>query len=547
MGFSNREKSMEKTTMNEEVALCYHSDIGDGNNLIPEFFYISEMDRQKKGCLSLATRTRRNMGESTQKQLLRQIPGVDVLLQVSLIQELLSHHPRKLVMEAIREVLDETRRRILGKDPSCTSVDSRVLAGTIAEKVEILASFTLRPVVNATGIVIHTNLGRSLLPESAISRLQVICGSYNNLEYDLGQGKRGSRYVHAEAILKELTGAEAALVVNNNAGAVLLVLSTLAKGREVVVSRGELVEIGGSFRIPDVMSSSGAILREVGSTNRTHLRDYVSAICESTALLMKVHTSNYRIVGFTAAVSLEELVVLGREHGLPVIEDLGSGCFINLTPFGLQGETLVQDSIRSGVDLVTFSGDKLLGGPQAGIIVGRKDLVEQCRKNPITRALRVDKMSLAALESTLRLYRDERQALEHIPTLRMISVSAAELEMQARDLAGTIKSVDVGGLLKIEVRQGSSQVGGGSLPAQDLPTWVVAIQSKSVGPNSIEDQLRTYDVPVIGRIESDFFIMDLRTIKQSQFETIRQAFERMLSASDKKKTRRRSRTERQVS
>ena len=341
-------------------------------------------------------------------------------------------------------------------------------------------------------------------------------------------GERGSRHVHAEAILRELTGAEAALVVNNNAGAVFLVLNTLAKGREVVVSRGQLVEIGGSFRIPDVMSSSGAILREVGTTNRTHLNDYVSVINDQTALLMKVHTSNFRIIGFTKEVRLNELVTLGRERGLPVAEDLGSGCFINLERFGLQGETTVQETVRTGADLVTFSGDKLLGGPQAGIIVGRRDLIQRCRQNPVTRALRVDKMTLAALETTLRLYRDERQALEKIPTLKMLAVSLDELKSRAEELASSIQRAGQKGGLRIEVRQSFSQVGGGSLPAQDLPTFVVAVRSDDLSPDHIEEFLRRNDPPIIGRIESDHFIMDLRTIMPQQIEIIAPAFGRMM-------------------
>jgi L-seryl-tRNA(Ser) seleniumtransferase len=382
--------------------------------------------------------------------------------------------------------------------------------------------------VNATGIIIHTNLGRSLLSDEAVARLQLICGGYNNLEYDLQRGERGSRYVHAEAILGELTGAEAALVVNNNAGAVFLALSTLARGREVVVSRGQLVEIGGAFRIPDVMSSSGALLREVGTTNRTHLKDYASAITDQTALLMKVHTSNYKIIGFTAEVALEDLVKLGRERGLPVMEDLGSGCFVNLAPFGLHGETTVQETVNTGADLVTFSGDKLLGGPQAGILVGRKDLIEQCRKNPITRALRVDKMSLAALEVTLRLYRDQHQALEKIPTLRMIATPAEKLKSRAEELARMIREIDGSAAMRVEVQQGFSQVGGGSLPAQNLSSHVVAVRSEMYSPNAIEKHLRENDPPIIGRIESDSFIMDVRTVKDTELEFIRRAFSHML-------------------
>ena len=467
------------------------------------------------------------MGENQAKEFLRQIPGVDSLLLMDSVQEILLRHPRKLVLDAVREVLEETRKQILADAACFPGIDPQALARSVAERTERLAEFTLRPVVNATGIVIHTNLGRSLLCESALERLQIVCGGYNNLEYDLQKGERGSRHVHAEAILRELTGAEAALVVNNNAGAVFLVLNTLAKGREVIVSRGQLVEIGGSFRIPDVMSASGAILREVGTTNRTHLRDYASAINENTSLLMKVHTSNYRIVGFTAEVSLEELVGLGRDGGLPVVEDLGSGCFVDLAPFGLQGETTVQETVRAGADLVTFSGDKLLGGPQAGLIVGKRELVEKCRKNPLTRAFRVDKMTLAALESTLRLYRDPRQAIEQIPTLRLIAASAEELKERAEQLAALLRETVGSGSFHIQVLPGFSQVGGGSLPAQNLPTFVVAVSSQTFGPNRIEENLRANNPPVIGRIESDCFLMDMRTVRQSELGIIGRAFERI--------------------
>jgi L-seryl-tRNA(Ser) seleniumtransferase len=460
------------------------------------------------------------------QDILRQIPSVDALLQTEAVQEALQRHPRKVVLEAIRLVLDQTRAKLLRepREAAAGIAGFPALDEAIGAEIERLSRYTLRPVINATGIVIHTNLGRSLLPEEAIERLALICSGYNNLEYDLEQGARGSRYVHAEALLRELTGAEAALVVNNNAGAVFLVLNTLARDREAVVSRGQLVEIGGSFRIPDVMAASGAVLREVGTTNRTHLRDYASAISDRTALLMKVHTSNFRIVGFTAEVSLEELVKLGREHSLPVIEDLGSGCFVNLARFGLHGEATVQDAVCAGADIVTFSGDKLLGGPQAGIVVGRKDLVERCRKNPLTRALRVDKMTLAALEATLRLYRDERQAVERIPTLRMIAAPLPELEEKAEALAAAIRAAGGAGAFDVEVRSGYSQVGGGSLPAQDLETRVVAVRSDAMSAAKIEASLRCGDPPIIGRIESDLFLMDVRTLKTDDIAVIAEAF-----------------------
>jgi len=463
--------------------------------------------------------------------ILRKIPAVDELLQTEALQQALVYHPRKLVVESTRQIVDERRQRILADPEGAAQVDLRPshLAELILDRLTTLSRHTLRPVVNASGIVIHTNLGRSLLPEEAVERLLLLARCYNNLEYDLDVGKRGSRYVHAEAILCEITGAEAALVVNNNAGAVLLVLNTLAQGKEVIVSRGQLVEIGGSFRIPDVMSGSGCILREVGCTNRTHLRDYEAAITDATALLMKVHSSNYRIVGFTAEVALEELVALGKRYGFPVVEDLGSGSFVDLTRFGLQREPTAQEAIQAGADVVTFSGDKLLGGPQAGIILGRKDLVGRCKKNPLTRALRVDKLTLAALEATLRLYRDEALAFARIPTLRMIATPPEVLQARAQQLASQIQEVDGDTQLHIEVQPGFSQVGGGSLPAQNLPTWTVAVHSSQDSTQHIEQRLRSATTPIIGRIESDRYLLDVRTLQEGDPALIVEGFVELLA------------------
>ena len=466
------------------------------------------------------------------RELLRRLPGVDALLQTEPIRLALAAEPRVLVLESIRRVLDELRRRILEEPEGSVSeaeLDPPGLTGKILERLAALASHTLKPVINATGIVVHTNLGRSLLAEEAVERLRLLSAGYNNLEYDLDQGKRGSRHAHAEAVLCELTGAESAMVVNNNAAAVLLLLNALAAGREVIVSRGQLVEIGGSFRIPDVMRSSGAILREVGTTNRTHPLDYESAICERTALLMKVHTSNYRIVGFSAEVSLEEMVGIAHRHGLPAVEDLGSGSFVDLSPYGLRGEPTVQDAVRAGADAVTFSGDKLLGGPQAGIILGGKEIVARCKKNPLTRALRVDKMTLAALEATLRLYRDERRALAEIPTLRMLTTPRAVLEERARELAARIIEADIHGKFEVQVVESFSQVGGGALPEQDIPTWAVAVRSGEVSTRKIEASLRSHTPPVIGRIEFDRFLLDVRTLGRDDWIPVRKAFERLLS------------------
>jgi L-seryl-tRNA(Ser) seleniumtransferase len=470
------------------------------------------------------------MSGSSVQERLRQIPSVENLLQLDVLQEALSEHPRRLILSSIRHVLEEQRKLILDESESAHQVnlDPSHLARLVLEHLNRISAHTLQNVINATGIIVHTNLGRSLIAEEAVERLLMICRNYNNLEYDLRLGQRGSRHIHAESILCELTGAEAALVVNNNAAAVLLTLSTLARGREVIVSRGQLVEIGGSFRIPDVMRSSGAILREVGCTNRTHLRDYDTVINDQTALLLKVHTSNYRIVGFTAEVSLEELARLGRKHGIPVMEDLGSGSFLDLARFGLYGEPTVPEVMRTGVDVITFSGDKLLGGPQAGVILGRKEIVAECRKNPLTRALRVDKMTLAVLEATLRFYRDERQALERIPTLKMIAMPLASLEQRAQHLASLIPEVDRENRLQVSVRQKSSQVGGGALPNQDLPTYVVAVASRHISTQSIEMSLRNNNPPIIGRIESDQYLMDVRTLQPEVFPVIQRAFQRIL-------------------
>ncbi|SMC16333.1 L-seryl-tRNA(Sec) selenium transferase [Desulfacinum hydrothermale DSM 13146] len=470
---------------------------------------------------------------ASRQDLLRQLPGVDELLKQPPVMEALAHIPRKLVLESIRETVDGVRRHILAEEPPPSiSVDIGQLAQEAATLAETKNQFTLRPVVNATGIVVHTNLGRSLLAGESLARLQEVCRTYNNLEYDLAAGRRGSRYVHAEAVLREITGAEAALVVNNNAAAVFLVLNTLAKDREVIVSRGQLVEIGGSFRIPDVMAASGAILREVGCTNRTHLRDYEQAITEQTALLMKVHCSNYRVIGFTAEVSMEEMARLAHSRGLLAVEDLGSGSLVDVSPFGLPEEPTAQQALKAGADVVTFSGDKLLGGPQAGIILGRRDAIERCKKNPLTRALRVDKMTLAALEATLRLYRDERRAFSAIPTLRMIATPLEELHQRAQDLAQAISACDLDQRLTIRVEENFSQVGGGSLPERNLPTYVVSVQSSHWSAARMEQRLRSHTPPVIGRIEADRFLMDVRTLQPGDSEILRDAFQALLSTTE---------------
>ncbi|NNL78288.1 MAG: L-seryl-tRNA(Sec) selenium transferase, partial [Desulfobacterales bacterium] len=360
-----------------------------------------------------------------------------------------------------------------------------------------------------------------------IENLSSIAGRYSNLEYELNAGKRGSRHNNIEDILCEISGAQAGMVVNNNAGAVLLCLETIAGSREVIVSRGELVEIGGSFRVPDVMAKSGSILREVGTTNRTHKKDYENAIDENTALLLKVHRSNYSVIGFTAEVSLAELVELAPKHGLPVMEDLGSGTFIDFSKYGLAKEPTVQESVATGADVITFSGDKLLGGPQAGIIIGKKSVLDQIKKNPLARALRIDKLTLAALETTLRLYRDAEQAVSGIPTLRMLTMGIDEIEKKASLLRDSLKKIR-DSRLQVDLVALSSKAGGGALPLLELPSKCLAIQIRDLSANTLEKNMRGNKPPIIGRIENDAFIIDPRTLQDADFPIIRSAIDDLL-------------------
>lgn len=453
------------------------------------------------------------MSPSPRQEVFRKIPSVDEILSRPEISDLIKTYPRNVVVEAIRSCLKGLRERLLQEegsseiDESFFSLDrlSPLLKGALERQTRP----RLRRVINATGVVIHTNLGRSPLHPSALQHLIDVSRAYSNLEYDLDRGERGSRYDHVEEILCRLSGAESAMAVNNNAGAVLLVLNTLAEGKEVVVSRGELVEIGGAFRIPDVMKRSHALLREVGTTNRTHLDDYQEAIGPETALLLKVHTSNFRVLGFTSDVALPELIQLGKQHHLPVMEDLGSGCLIDLTRYGLLKEPTVQEVIKTGVDVVTFSGDKLLGGPQAGIILGKKEVLDLVKTNPLTRALRIDKLTLAALESTLLLYLDEKKAMEEIPTLQMLTFDRDRLKRKGKRLLKRLAGI---GGIEAVLKEDVSQVGGGSLPLQELPTLVIAIRPLSFSVNDLERNLRKGNPPVISRISKEELILDLRTI-----------------------------------
>ncbi len=424
---------------------------------------------------------------------------------------------RKVVVRSIREVIELKRKEILSGLSPDVSVDS--IAGDIENLIRKHSAYKLRPLINATGVIIHTNLGRAILSDKAIANVAATAGGYSNLEYEISRGKRGKRYSHIKDIIKELTGAEDAIVVNNNAAAVLICLDTFARGKEVIVSRGELVEIGGSFRIPAVMQASGAILREVGTTNKTHLSDYENAVCGNTGLLMKVHQSNYKVIGFTEEVPVEKIVKLGKDFNIPVVDDLGSGCLLSLEKFGIYGEPTVQEVIRQGADLVTFSGDKLLGGPQAGIIVGKEKLIQKIQNNPMLRALRIDKMTFAALEATFMQYLDEEKALQDIPTVRMLTQPVEVIRKRAgKILASLKKSISVQADLKIVPDQ--SRAGGGSLPETDFPTYAVSVKPSGISVNALEERLRLGDPPVIARIQGDALLVDARTIQDREVKTL---------------------------
>ncbi|MFY9528864.1 MAG: L-seryl-tRNA(Sec) selenium transferase [Candidatus Acidiferrales bacterium] len=442
---------------------------------------------------------------------LREIPSVDELLSRPRIMELFARAGRGLVTEKTRAVLAEVRARIAQeKNPDIGAAEVASVEARIAAEVERALAPSLVHVINATGVVLHTNLGRAPLPVEAIEHLRETAARYSNLEYDIASGERGKRDVHTGRLLAELVGAEAAIVVNNNAAAIFLVLNTLAKGAEVIVSRGELIEIGDGFRIPDIMAESGAVLREVGTTNRTRIADYERAVSERTRLLLRVHPSNFRITGFTERPSLEEMVALGRRFQLPVFEDLGSGCLADLAASGIS-EPVARESFLAGAAVVSFSGDKLLGGPQAGIIAGKKELIERIRRNPLFRALRVDKLTIGVLEIALRAYL--RGSVDDIPALRMIRTSEAEIARRAAAFCERLRT-ELPADASIEIRAGSSVIGGGSTPDQQLPTHLIAVRSRRHSAVELEERLRRPErgVPVIARIEDDSLVVDLRTI-----------------------------------
>ncbi len=469
------------------------------------------------------------LANNSKQELLKRLPAVDTVLKESAVQPLLMQHGQVAITRALRALLDTWRKRILQDQWSVADLESALasLPSALAQQVAEATRPSLHPVINATGILIHTNLGRSLLATAAAEQVAQVASSYSTLEVDVGTGDRGSRYSHVVQLLCELTGAEDALVVNNNAAAVLLTLAALTADKEVVVSRGQLVEIGGSFRIPEVMAQSGSRLVEVGTTNKTHLFDYERAIGPDTAALLKVHTSNYRLVGFTEEVAGPDLAALAHEHGLLAIEDLGSGVLIDLQRYGLVHEPTVQESVAAGMDVVTFSGDKLLGGPQAGIIVGRRDCIAKLRQHPLTRALRIDKLTLAGLEATLRLYLDEEAAVRKIPTLRMLTLSVEELEVKGRQLVAETLP-EVGEVAQLKVVPSWAQVGGGSLPGHDIESVAVAVIPKNISPDELERRLRLGQPAIFTRIHRDQVLLDMRTLQPEELSLVRNALCRAL-------------------
>jgi L-seryl-tRNA(Ser) seleniumtransferase len=461
--------------------------------------------------------------------LFRQLPSVNDVLAATEVQTLARDHAHELIVAAVRAELTALREQIRQGIP----VDGQSAVDIVASRVAGRLGHELRPklrsVINATGIVLHTNLGRSPLAEKAAQAAYEAARGYLNLELDLDSGKRSSRQIAIREWLCRLTGAESATVVNNNAAATVIVLRTVAMGKEVVISRGQLIEIGGSFRIPDIMAVSGAILREVGTTNITRLSDYERAIGPNTGALLQVHSSNYRISGFTKAVALTELTALGKKHGLPVIDDIGSGALVDFARFGFQGEPVARSSIAAGADLVLFSGDKLLGGPQAGIIAGRKEWIQKIEKDPLMRAFRLDKMTLAALEATLRLYLNEERTLPEVPVLRMLGTPLEELRQRAEKLAQQLRGL--AGLVSVATTEDVAYVGGGSLPDQSMKSWVVEIEADAVSDAELARRLRLGTPAVMARLRGGKLLLDVRTIFEHQEMPLVEAMRNALSSS----------------
>ena len=453
--------------------------------------------------------------------LYRSIPKVDVLLENQDIVTLIENHHRDVVVDVIREEIDKLRNFIKEND-DVNLIETKInnLIENIKISTEKVYSYNIKKVINGTGTILHTNLGRAIISKKHADYLSEVVTSYSNLEYNLEEGRRGERYSHFEKLICKITGAEAAMAVNNNAAAVMLVLSSMAAEKEVIVSRGELVEVGGKFRIPDVMKSSNAHLVEIGTTNKTHLEDYEDAISENTGAFLKVHTSNFKILGFTESVSIEELCKLGREKDIPVIEDIGSGVLIDLSEYGLEYEPTVQDSIKAGVDVVSFSGDKLLGGPQAGIIVGKKKYIDKMKKNPLTRAFRIDKFTATILEMIFHEYLNEEDAIKNIPVLSLITKDLKEIEKNTNDLFNKIEKLK--DVADINVEDTLSQIGGGSLPAERIKSKSVTIMPKNISTQSLEAKLRAGKNPVVGRISEEKLILDMRTVLEDEIDILAQ-------------------------
>ena len=453
--------------------------------------------------------------------LYRSIPKVDIILEYDAIQTCIEKYGREIVIDAIRVEMDELRKFIGTCDSEEAAKEAITnVVSSIVKRAEKMLKPNMRRIINATGTILHTNLGRAPISKEHMVHIAEIATGYSNLEYNLEAGRRGERYSHFKKLLCKITGAEAAMAVNNNAAAVMLILSSLGKGGEVIVSRGELVEIGGKFRIPDVMEQSGATLVEVGTTNKTHFSDYEEAINENTAALLKVHTSNYRIVGFTESVGIDELVPLAREREIPVIEDLGSGVLIDLSKYGITYEPTVQDSIRAGADVVSFSGDKLLGGPQAGIIIGKKKYIDKMKKNQLTRALRIDKFTAATLEVVLQEYLSEERAIRKLPVLQMITKPVEEVEKEAKELFCVLEALELP--VELEIEDCESQIGGGSLPLERIPSKAVTIKPTKISTAELEERMRFLPIPIIPRTLNDKILLDVRTIGVQNFEVFHQ-------------------------
>lgn len=455
---------------------------------------------------------------------LSQLPKMDELLEDVAIAPWFEVFDRSYVKNCLNEALNQVRQAILaGED---VDISHSAVVAIAERKLTAKKRPNLRPMINATGTALHTNLGRALLSDKAVEATQRVNARYSNLEYNVEAGERGSRYAHIEDLLKELTGAEAALVVNNNAAAVMLLLTATTQGQEVLISRGELVEIGGSFRVPDVIESVGARLKEVGATNKTHLRDYERAITEETGALLRVHTSNYRVVGFSQVPDDKDLVALAHQHDLPAFNDLGSGLLIDLQPLGLPREPLVSEVVASGYDVVSFSGDKLLGGPQAGILVGTKQYIDQLKRHPLLRALRVDKMTLAGLEATLQAYLKPEQAMKDIPLLQMLGQSEEKLARKAQTLSDDIRALDKG--YQVDIIEGQSQVGGGAFPEARLATHLVEISHPDYSESRLEQKLRQAEFPIIARTSDGKVQFDVRTLLEADSGKICQALVEMI-------------------